>query len=130
MATELGVAGGDSVARDLLDEVRLLAEQGRPHVELRQLGEVQAAGQCLPLLALVLGNPAPDCPAVGYFGGVHGLERIGIEVVLAFLRSLVMRLRWDATLHAQLAGLRMVFMPLSIRAAWQEVRAPIHKVWT
>jgi hypothetical protein len=49
---------------------------------------------------------------VGYFGGVHGLERIGCEVVLAYLQSIVMRLQWDSTLHKQLESLRMVFMPL------------------
>ena len=51
-------------------------------------------------------------PAVGYFGGVHGLERIGAEVVIAYLHSLVMRLQWDSTLHRQLESVRLVFMPL------------------
>jgi len=49
---------------------------------------------------------------VGFFGGVHGLERIGAEVVLAFLGSVLRRRRWDALLARQLEGLRMVFMPL------------------
>jgi hypothetical protein len=49
---------------------------------------------------------------VGYFGGVHGLERIGAEVVIAYLHSLVMRLQWDSTLHCQLESVRLVFMPL------------------
>jgi hypothetical protein len=49
---------------------------------------------------------------VGFFGGVHGLERIGAEVVIAYLAHLVARLRWDEALHRQLESLRMVFMPL------------------
>jgi hypothetical protein len=49
---------------------------------------------------------------VGYFGGVHGLERIGAEVVIAYLQSLVMRLQWDSTLHKQLESVRLVFMPV------------------
>jgi hypothetical protein len=61
---------------------------------------------------VTLGNPARDVPAVGYFGGVHGLERIGAEVVIAYLHSLVMRLQWDSTLHRQLENLRLVFMPI------------------
>lgn len=95
-----------------VEELRQLAASGSPHVELRQLGEVESGALRLPLLALMLGSRAPEAPAIGYFGGVHGLERIGTEVVMAYLRSLVMRLRWDGLLHQQLAGMRMVFMPL------------------
>jgi hypothetical protein len=64
------------------------------------------------LLGITLGNPDPQVPAVGFFGGVHGLERIGAEVVLRFFRHIIMRLQWDATLHRQLESMRWVFMPL------------------
>ena len=64
------------------------------------------------MLAITLGNPSLDVPAIGFFGGVHGLERIGAEVVIAHLASLVMRLRWDSSLHRQLEALRLVFMPI------------------
>ena len=93
-------------------ELERLVEQGAPHLERRQLCEVEVAGGRLPVLALCLGNPDPAVPAIGFFGGVHGLERIGAELVIAYLASLVMRLRWDASLHHQLESLRMVFMPL------------------
>ncbi|HEY8906695.1 MAG TPA: M14 family zinc carboxypeptidase, partial [Rhodoferax sp.] len=65
-----------------------------------------------PVHVVTLGNPSRDVPAVGYFGGMHGLERIGAEVVIAYLHSLVMRLQWDSTLHRQLENLRLVFMPI------------------
>jgi hypothetical protein len=60
----------------------------------------------------MIGDASPGTPAVGIFAGVHGLERIGTRVVNAFLRAIVQRLRWDATLRAQLQELRLVFMPL------------------
>ncbi len=69
-------------------------------------------GADLPLYAIRIGNPTPNVPAIGYFGGVHGLERIGAEVVIAFLHSLVMRLQWDTTLHQQLQSVRLIFMPI------------------
>lgn len=94
-----------------MDELARLAEEGAPHLALRTLGEVQAGDQRFPLQVATLGNPDPALPAIGIFGGVHGLERIGAEVVLAFLRSLVSRLAWDGTLHHLLGSLRMVFMP-------------------
>jgi hypothetical protein len=69
-------------------------------------------GGSYPVYAITLGNPASAVPAVGYFGGVHGLERIGSGVVIAYLQSLVMRLQWDSTLHKQLESVRLVFMPI------------------
>lgn len=69
-------------------------------------------GSTLPVYAIGLGNASRQVPAIGFFGGVHGLERIGAEVVIAFLHSLVMRLQWDTTLHQQLESVRLVFMPI------------------
>ena len=70
-------------------------------------------GACsLPIYSIALGNPSHDVPAVGFFGGVHGLERIGSEVVMAYLQNLVMRLRWDTALNRQLESVRLVFIPI------------------
>lgn len=66
----------------------------------------------LPVHAIVLGNPSPHVPGIAFIGGVHGLERIGTQVVLAWLQGLVQRLQWDATLHAQLEQVRVLLMPL------------------
>jgi hypothetical protein len=95
-----------------LAELQRIADEGGAHVSQRVVCEVEANGQRLPVSVLTLGNPDPSLPAVGFFGGVHGLERIGAEVVLAHLASLVSRLAWDDLLHRQLESLRLVFMPL------------------
>jgi hypothetical protein len=85
-------------------------DAGLPH--LQALATPCAGAPRLPVYAIALGNPSPEVPAVGFFGGVHGLERIGAQVVIAWLHSVVMRLRWDTTLHRQLEHVRLVFMPL------------------
>ena len=95
-----------------LQELRALLDAAPSGVEVRQLCEVQAGAQRFPVLAITLGNPSPDVPAVGFFGGVHGLERIGASVVTAYLSSLLARLKWDALLHRQLESVRLVFMPI------------------
>ena len=80
-------------------------------------------GTALPIHVLTLGNPAPGLPAIGYFAGVHGLERIGTRVLLMFLRGLLHRLRWDPLLHKQLDMLRMVFVPLvNPGGMWRDTR--------
>ncbi len=92
-----------------LDEI---ARHGEPHLKRRVLAEVPLAGTTLPIEAFILGAERRDAPSVGFFGGVHGLERIGAEVVTAYLRSIVMRLRWDEVIHRQLETMRFVFVPL------------------
>ena len=100
-------------------------EQGAADLQVRVVREVRmASGQSFPIYSIGIGNPDPDIPAVGFFGGVHGLERIGAEVVMAFLQSIVMRLRWDTTLHQQLEHVRLVFMPIvNPGGMWAATRA-------
>ena len=95
-----------------LDQLARIIDLGGAHFETRTLGEVTCQGQRLPIQSVALGNPDPCAPAVGFFGGFHGLELIGAEVVLAFLQNLASRLKWDTTLHRQLETVRLVFMPL------------------
>lgn len=96
---------------ELIELQQIVADAGA-HVQQRVVCEVAVGAQRYPVLAITLGNPSADVPAVGFFGGVHGLERIGAEVVIAQLASLAMRLRWDASLHRMLESLRLVFMPI------------------
>jgi hypothetical protein len=108
---------------ELIELERIIAA-GAPHLEARVACEVAAGTRRFPVHVLTLGNPAPDVPAVGFFGGFHGLERIGAEVVLAYLRSLVSRLRWDSVLHRELESVRLVFMPLvNPGGIWHGTRA-------
>ena len=91
-----------------LDDLERAIDAGGRHLDVTTS---RCAGG-LPVHAIALGNPARDAAGVGFFGGVHGLERIGTQVVIAWLQGLVERLRWDATLHRQLEHVRLVFMPL------------------
>ena len=101
-----------AVIPELVALERILELAGT-EVQARVVQRIEwSGGGSLPIYAVTLGNPDPNLPAVGYFGGVHGLERIGAEVVIAFLHSLVMRLQWDSTLHHQLESVRLVFMPI------------------
>ena len=102
-----------------------LIERGRPHLQTRELRRIHVpGGPSFPVHAIALGNPDPALPAVGFFGGVHGLERIGAEVVIAFLQNVVTRLDWDASLHRLLEQLRLVFMPIvNPGGMWAATRA-------
>lgn len=114
----------DDPALPELAALRALIDQGAPYLDARIVCEVESGTRRFPVHVLTLGNTSPEVPSVGFFGGVHGLERIGAEVVLAYLRSLVMRLSWDDALHQQLQKVRMVFMPLvNPGGIWRGTRA-------
>jgi hypothetical protein len=107
-----------------LAEIQRLVVDGGPALGLRTACEVATGGRRFGVPVVTLGNPDPRLPAVGFFGGVHGLERIGAEVVIAHLRSLVMRLPWDSLLQRQLETMRLVFMPVvNPGGLWRGTRA-------
>lgn len=95
-----------------LAEIEAILDAGGAHLRTNVVCEVAVGEQKLPVYSIALGNPDAAVPVIGFFGGVHGLERIGAEVVIAYLRNLVTRLPWDRTLHHQLETCRVVFMPL------------------
>lgn len=65
-----------------------------------------------PIFTASIGSRDPLAPSVGFFGGIHGLERIGSQVVLNYMQSLLYRLPWDELLTRQLEKIRLVFMPI------------------
>lgn len=95
-----------------LEQLEKIIDAGGVHFETRTICEVDCFGQRLPIQVVTLGNPDLDVPAVGFFGGFHGLERIGAEVVLAYMHNLATRLKWDRSLLTLLESVRLVFMPL------------------
>ena len=107
-----------------LRELELLIEKARGRLEVAVACEVESDSQRFPVYALTLGSPDPAAPAVGFFGGVHGLERIGTRVLLVFLRSLLARAPWDGALQELLLSVRLVFMPLvNPGGMWRSRRA-------
>lgn len=96
---------------ELLELEQLIAaSQGR--AQLDTLTTIQARGQTLPLYCVTLGNPDPACPAVAFIGGVHGVERIGTQVLLAYLHSVIHRATWDSTWQQLLQQVRLLFIPM------------------
>ena len=66
-----------------------------------------------PLYSITLGQASSTPkPTLFITGGIHGVERIGTQVVLAWLESLLNRLDWDPCLAAKLAEIQLVLMPM------------------
>ena len=95
-----------------LQEIERIVAAAGPGLRCHSACAVTVGEATLPVPVIVLGHAGPQVPAVAYVGGVHGLERIGTAVVLAWLNQLAMRLHWDDTLLRQLESVRLVFMPI------------------
>ena len=66
-----------------------------------------------PQRALLLGSTQPHAPSCVVVGGIHGNERIGVDVVVAFLQTLLARLEWDDYLRAMLEAIRLIIVPIA-----------------
>ena len=91
-----------SSPRDPLPELQLLENllhRAGTAVRAECVLRVPLHGRELPVWRLEMGSTDPDAPVAGIFGGIHGMERIGSQVLLAWLESLVSRLAWDVSLQ-------------------------------
>jgi len=93
----------------LLEQILLRAE-GIARVQV--ICEVPWEQTAIPVYCLEMGSQAEDAPVVGFVGGVHGVERIGSQVLLALLSGLVGRYRWDDVLRHQLERVKLIFVPI------------------
>ncbi|NOQ77398.1 MAG: hypothetical protein GQ475_06365 [Methylococcaceae bacterium] len=82
---------------DLLPELQqieaIIAQNKHHYLSYEILNHIPYQNQSFPIYALSLGSKQADAPRIAFVGGVHGLERIGTQVVLTFLQTLLNRLR-------------------------------------
>jgi hypothetical protein len=96
-----------------LAELRALLQVGGDLIRHETLCEVETpTGRRFPVEGLCIGSEDRSHPTLGLFGGVHGLERIGSRVILAYLVSLLERLRWDTHARARFETVRIVSIPI------------------
>ena len=65
-----------------------------------------------PIYGIEMGSQEEAAPCLLLVGGVHGLERIGTKVVLAYLGTLAERLHWDELTRNALERSRIAAIPL------------------
>ena len=95
-----------------LDDLERLASRLADYGRVETLARVRVGGCVYPILAFVLGSRDPNAPSFGIVAGVHGLERIGTHVAIAYMTTLAETLRWDALMRASLETTRLVLVPL------------------
>lgn len=65
-----------------------------------------------PIHKITYGTQEGNVPTLFVVGGVHGLERIGTQVVLALLNTFNQFFSWDQGFRERINSMRVVFIPL------------------
>ena len=106
------------------DELQAILEVGSGSFEIRSMCETRVRGRTFAVQTASIGSRDPRAPAIGFFGGIHGLERIGTQLVLDYMRALLGRLEWDELLVRQLQSIRLIFVPIvNPGGMWAATRA-------
>jgi hypothetical protein len=106
------------------DDLKALLDEGSRWFDTRSVATVEVRNRKFELFVASVGSNDPQAPAVGFFGGIHGLERIGTRLVLEYMRSLISRLEWDDLLMQQLEKIRIYCVPLvNPGGMWSATRA-------
>jgi hypothetical protein len=95
---------------EIIQIEKLLAEF--PNEALGQiLGQVGTAHEKYPIYQISIGSRNPQAPVLGLIAGVHGLERVGSQVIISLLTSLLRIQTWDEPLADLLKKIRIFAIP-------------------
>lgn len=92
-----------------LEELRLLA---RGVGEVRTEAEILHEEHIFPIYSYAFGSEDPKVPRVAFIGGVHGLERVGTNVAISYLKTILELVQWDKGMHHLMERCRILFLPL------------------
>lgn len=95
-----------------LDTLESIIDTLKDRGDIEIIGRIPYQNTTFPLYCITFGSQQPGVPVLAFFGGVHGLEKIGSEVLFAYLQTIANLLEWDAEFAARLEKTRLVFFPL------------------
>jgi hypothetical protein len=94
------------------NQLESLIESSHKLAQHKVLAKIPYGNSHLPLHSLKFGSNKPDAPVLFFVGGVHGLERIGAQVVLSFLDNFIQRIQWDESIQYTLENIAIWFIPI------------------
>lgn len=94
-----------------IKHIERIAQQ-ESRLTLNTLTQVTHKAQSLPIHSLSFGSPNPSAPCLVLTGAIHGVERIGSQIILAFIKSLLRRVAWDKQLEETLENIKILAVPV------------------
>jgi hypothetical protein len=95
-----------------LQQLECIIERFGDKANAQVIERIHYKGREFPIHCITLGSTQSNVPAMAFFGGVHGLEKIGSEVILSYMETISELLDWDEEFLARLEKSRLVFVPL------------------
>jgi hypothetical protein len=95
-----------------LEQLERIIEQLGDRARIEVVERIQYQEHDFPIHCITLGTMRPEVPVLAFFGGVHGLEKIGSQVILSYLQTLSQLQDWDQEFLARLENSRLVFVPI------------------
>ena len=78
-----------------IEDLLQIKNLNHPLVQFETLEEINIKGKTYPIHGITIGSKDKTLPTLGLIGGVHGLERIGSQIIISFLQSLLNQLNWS-----------------------------------
>lgn len=95
-----------------LDQLERILARFESRAQCEIIAQIAFKNHQFPIHCITLGSKQPEAPTLAFFGGVHGLEKIGSEVILSYMETLSHLIAWDEEFLTRLEKSRLVFMPL------------------
>ena len=95
-----------------LQQLECIIEQLGDRAQTTIIERIAFKGHDFPIHCITLGSDRPDVPVLAFFGGVHGLEKIGSQVILSYLETISRILDWDEEFLSRLESSRLIFVPI------------------
>lgn len=104
----------DDLQRRLPELVELdeLAQQISTIGQVTIEDEIAFGEHIMPLYSFAIGTKHANAPCVAFIGGVHGLERVGTNLAISYLKTILELIQWDRGLQHLLGQCRIFFLPL------------------
>lgn len=95
-----------------LVELRRVVAEHQDLCRSRVLHHVKHGDYSLPINAIDLGENKSNVPSLLLIGGIHGIERIGAQVVIAQLKVWLERLKWERSLRQCFNEINVTLIPI------------------
>ncbi|MDD2658218.1 MAG: DUF2817 domain-containing protein [Methylococcales bacterium] len=95
-----------------LKQLERIIERFGDKARVQVIEQIRYKDREFPIHCITLGSTLPDVPVLAFFGGVHGLEKIGSQVILSYMETITQLLDWDKEFLTRLEKSRLVFVPL------------------
>ncbi len=109
-----GLAPYQKLLPEWIELYNLLSEYKGDDLKYYPLGQAPTDsnnGGSFPLVGFSIGNQDPQAPVFALAAGVHGLERIGMQTLIALLSTLLEKSKWDTMRIELLKKVRIAFIP-------------------